>query len=51
MLFDTVLAAMRIMYLVAIEDVRKGRDPKHIIRDPALSEMVYIRGTDEAELV
>ena len=49
--YDTVLAAMRAIYLVAVDDVRKGRDPKHIIRDPALNEMLCIRGTDEAELV
>ena len=30
---DKVLTAMRVMCLVAIDDVHQGRDPKHIIRD------------------
>ena len=47
---DKVLTAMRIMCLLAIENVRKGEDPKHIIRDPAKNEVVYIRGTEELEL-
>jgi len=47
---DKVLTAMRVMYLLAIEDVRKGRDPKHIIRDPHKNEIVYIRGDGEQEL-
>ncbi len=47
---DKVLTAMRIMCLLAIENVRKGEDPKHIIRDPANNEVVYIRGTEELEL-
>lgn len=48
---DKVLTAMRLMILIAIEDVQKGRDPKHIIRDPHQNEVVYIRGEDEQELV
>ena len=47
---DKVLTAMRVMCRLAIEDVEKGRDPKHIIRDPAKNEMVAIAGTDELEL-
>lgn len=47
---DKILTAMRLIYLVAIEDVRKGRDPKHIIRDPAKNRIVYVRGNDEIEL-
>jgi len=47
---DKVLTAMRIMCLLAIENVRNGEDPKHIIRDPAKNEVVYIRGTEELEL-
>jgi hypothetical protein len=35
--------------LKGISDVEKGLDPKHIIRDPAQNEMVYIRGQDELE--
>ncbi len=48
---DTVLTAMRVMLLVAVEDVRQGRDPKHIIRDPHKNEIVGIRGEDEQERV
>ena len=47
---DKVLTAMRVMYLLAIEDVQKGRDPRHIIRDPQKNEIVYIRGDEEQEL-
>ena len=47
---DKVLTAMRVMVLLAIEDVHKGRDPKHIIRDPHKNEMVFIRGDEEQEL-
>ncbi len=49
--YDTVLAAMRTVYFLAIEDVRNGRDPKHIIRDPSKNEVVYIRGTEKVEIV
>ncbi len=48
---DTVLAHMRRIYLAAIDDVTQGRDPKHILRDPAANAIVYIRGQEEAELV
>ena len=48
-LHDKVLAAMRVMYLVAIDDVRQGRDPKHIIRDKNQNELVCVRGTDDLE--
>ncbi len=48
---DKVLAAMRVMYLVAIDDVRKGKDPKHILRDAAKNEMVRIGGDEEQEAV
>jgi phenylpropionate dioxygenase-like ring-hydroxylating dioxygenase large terminal subunit len=47
---DKVLAAQRVMCLLAIEEVRKGRDPKHVIRDPRKNEVVYVRGEDEFEL-
>jgi phenylpropionate dioxygenase-like ring-hydroxylating dioxygenase large terminal subunit len=47
---DGVLVAMRAMYFIAIDDVQKGRDPKHIIRDSAQNEIVYVRGTEELEL-
>ena len=48
---DKVLTAIRVMGLLAIENVRKGQDPKHIIRDPAKNQIVYVRGTEELELV
>src|SRR5439155_1358093 len=48
---DSVLAAMRLIMLKAINDVEKGLDPKHVIRDPEENAVVYIRGEDAAELV
>jgi len=48
---DKVLTAQRVMCLVAVEDVRKGRDPKHIIRDPEKNKVVYVRGDDAPECV
>jgi hypothetical protein len=39
------------MMLVAIEDVRKGKDPRHIIKDPSQNEIVYVGGKEERELV
>ena len=48
---DKVLTAMRVMMLVAIEEMRKGRDPKHIIRDPAENQVVYVGGKEELEIV
>jgi hypothetical protein len=47
---DKVLMAMRVMMLLAIEDIRKGRDPRHIIRDPAKNEVVRVGGEEEFEL-
>jgi phenylpropionate dioxygenase-like ring-hydroxylating dioxygenase large terminal subunit len=47
---DFILTAMRMMMLKGIADVEKGLDPKHIIRDPAQNEMVFIRGDDELEM-
>ena len=47
---DKILAAMRVSYLLAIEDVRHGKDPKHILRDAKKNSTVYIRGNDEIEL-
>jgi phenylpropionate dioxygenase-like ring-hydroxylating dioxygenase large terminal subunit len=46
---DKVLVAMRIMYLTAIDDVRKGRDPRHTIRDPEKNAIVYVGGVEELE--
>jgi phthalate 4,5-dioxygenase len=48
---DHVLAAMRLMLLKATKDVKEGRDPKHIIRDPAENTIVYIRGREAIEAV
>jgi len=48
---DQVLAAMRLIMLLAIGDVEKGLDPKHVIRDPEANAVVYIRGEDAMELV
>lgn len=44
---DYILTAMRMMILKGISDVEKGLDPKHVIRDPEMNELVCIRGTDE----
>jgi hypothetical protein len=48
---DKVLMALRVMYLVAVEDARQGRDPKHIIRDAEKNKIVYVRGNDAFECV
>ncbi len=48
---DKVLTAQRVMCLLSVEAVRKGRDPKHIIRDPEKNKVVYVRGEDAPELV
>jgi phenylpropionate dioxygenase-like ring-hydroxylating dioxygenase large terminal subunit len=48
---DVVLSVMRAIYLKALQDVEQGRDPKHIIRDPAENSIVYIRGTEAHECV
>jgi phthalate 4,5-dioxygenase len=48
---DHVLMAMRKLMLQAVKDVQEGRDPKHILRDPAQNEIVYIRGEDALEAV
>ncbi len=48
---DHVLTAMRQMYLKAIDDVQQGRDPKHIVRDPAENAIVYVRGSEALEHV
>jgi len=39
------------MCLLAVNDVRKGRDPKHIVRDPEKNRIIYVRGEDTPELV
>ena len=49
--FDKVLSVMRVMYLLAIEDVRKGKDPKHIVRDAAKNDTIRIGGDEEQESV
>ncbi len=48
---DKVLMMQRVMCLVAVEDVRQDRDPKHIIRDPEKNQIVYVRGDDTTECV
>jgi hypothetical protein len=48
---DHVLVLMRKIYFQALADVKAGRDPKHIIRDPAQNGMVYVRGSEQLELV
>jgi 5,5'-dehydrodivanillate O-demethylase len=46
---DTVLMALRMMILKGIADVQNGVDPKHVIRDPELNEVVYVRGDEPME--
>lgn len=48
---DRVLMAQRFMMLKAIKDVQDGRDPKHIIRDPAENVMFYIGRKEALEFV
>jgi len=48
---DEILTAMRLVMLKAINDVQKGLDPKHVIRDAEQNAVVYIRGEDAMELV
>jgi hypothetical protein len=31
--------------------VEAGRDPKHLVRDPAQNAVVYVRGSEKLELV
>jgi len=40
---DVVLLAMRKMMHKAMDDIREGADPKHIIRDPDANKIVYVR--------
>lgn len=47
---DKVLTAIRLMLFLAIEEVRKGRDPKHIIREAETNGIVYISGTEDDEI-
>ena len=46
---DFIVTAMRMMMLKGIADVQKGLDPKHVVRDPAQNEIVYVRGADDLE--
>ena len=48
---DHVLVLMRKIYFQALAEVKAGRDPKHIIRSPADNVVVYVRGTEQLELV
>lgn len=48
---DKVFMAIRAMLLVGIEDVKRGRDPRHVMRDPARNRIVYVRGDEPLELV
>jgi 5,5'-dehydrodivanillate O-demethylase len=48
---DTVLVLMRKIYLDSLAAMKAGRDPKHIIRDPAENAMVHVHGVEQPELV
>ena len=44
---DEVLIDMRKMYFDAITAVQEGRDPKHVMRDPASNAVVHVGSADE----
>ncbi|MBM2809674.1 MAG: phthalate 4,5-dioxygenase [Chloroflexi bacterium] len=46
---DRPMSSMRTVILRAIEDVEAGRDPKHILRDPAANHMVRVAGNAAPE--
>jgi hypothetical protein len=48
---DKVLVALRTIYLIVLGELRNGKDPKHIIRDPTKNEIVYVGGNDALERV
>ena len=48
---DHIVTIMRHMMFEGIRDVQEGRDPKHIIRDPAQNAMIVMRGVDQLEFV
>jgi len=48
---DHIVTVMRKLMFDGIGDVQAGRDPKHVIRDPAQNEIVYLRGADQLEYV
>src|SRR5437870_1661364 len=48
---DQIVHEMRLMQFQGIKDVQDGRDPKHVIRDPAQNVMVVMRGIDQMERV
>jgi hypothetical protein len=50
---DRLLTAMRVMMLLGIQDTRQGRDPKHMVRDPAKNKIIFIRRSerDDEELI
>jgi phenylpropionate dioxygenase-like ring-hydroxylating dioxygenase large terminal subunit len=47
---DRVLVMTRQLLLDGIEAISQGRDPKHILRQPTPGGVLYIRGTEPAEL-
>ena len=46
---DHIVTLTRKLMFQGIEDVRNGRDPKHIIRDPEENDIYYVRGPEPAE--
>jgi phenylpropionate dioxygenase-like ring-hydroxylating dioxygenase large terminal subunit len=48
---DKVLMLMRQIYFKSVEEMRAGRDPKHILRNPADNNEYHVHGTEEIELV
>ncbi len=48
---DGIIARMRRIYFANIDKVESGEDPAHLFRDEDGSEVHYIRGMEEGELV
>lgn len=43
---DKVLMAIRLMLLLAVDEVQRGGAPKHIVREPGKNGILYIRDVD-----
>ncbi len=46
---DHIVTMMRRIMFNSIKDVQEGRDPKHVIRDPEINDIYYVRGPELAE--
>ena len=48
-LCQKIVEAVKTDRIKGISDVQNGVDPKHILRDPELNDVFYIRGADQLE--